>query len=108
MRTPQIAKLFAVLLLTSGFTAGCSTQPEKPSVSPEAVSAINAAKAANKKAQAVGYEWRDTGKLLKKAEELANKGETEEAVKLANKAESQATLAVKQAELEKGMDRSLK
>ncbi len=108
MRTPQIAKLFAVLLLTTGFAAGCSTQPEKPSASPAAMSAINAAKAANKKASAVGYEWRDTGKLLKKAETLAKKGENEDAIKLANKAKSEAMLAVKQYELEKGMDRSLK
>ncbi len=108
MRTPQIAKLFAVLLLTSGFATGCSSQPGKPSASPEAVSAISAAKAANKKAKAVGYEWRDTGKTLKKAEALANKGDSAGAIKLAKKAESEAMLAVKQYELEKSMDRSLK
>ena len=108
MRTSQIAKLFAVLLLTSGFSAGCSTQPEKPAASPEAISAINAAKAANKEAAAVGYEWRDTGKLLKKAEEMASKGDNEGAIKLADKAKSEAQMAVKQYELEKGVDRSLK
>ena len=108
MKKPQIAKLFTILLLTSGLSVGCTSQPEKPSMSPEAASAISGAKAANKKAKAVGYEWRDTGKLLKKAEAAAKSGDNEKAVKLANKAKSEAMMAVKQAELEKGMDRSLK
>lgn len=108
MKKPQVAKLFAILLLTTGVTVGCSAQPEKPSMSPEAASAIKSAHDANKKAKAVGYEWRDTGKLLKKAEEAAKKGDNEAAIKMANKAKSEAMLAVKQHELEQGMDRSLK
>ena len=108
MKKPQIAKILAVLLLTSGLSVGCTAQPEKASMSPDAVQAISGAKAANKKAKAVGYEWRDTGKLLKKAEAAANKGDNEAAIKMANKAESEAVMAVKQYELEKGIDRSLK
>jgi len=108
MNKPQIAKLFAILLLTAGFTVGCNTQPEKPSMSPEAASAIKSAHEANTKAKAVGYEWRDTGKLLKKAEAAAKKGDNEAAIKMANKAKSEAMMAVKQQALEKGMDRSVK
>lgn len=59
-------------------------------------SAIAAAEAANKAAKAVGYEWRDTGKMIKKAKELAKKGKTAEAVKLAKKAEEQGHDAVAQ------------
>jgi hypothetical protein len=109
MKKPQTAKLFAILLLTTGLTIGCGAQQEKkPTMSPEAASAINSAKAENKKAAAVGYEWRDTGKLLKKAEAAAKKGQNDEAIKLANKAKTQASLAIKQHQLEQGIDRSLK
>ena len=108
MKKPQTAKLLAILLLTTGLSVGCSAQPEKPSMSPEAASAIKSAHDANKKAKAVGYEWRDTGKLLKKAEAAAKKGENESAIKMANKAKSEAMMAVKQQQMEKGMDRSIK
>lgn len=110
MKKPQTAKLFAILLLTTGLTIGCgSAQMEKKaSMSPEAASAIKSAHEENKKAKAVGYEWRDTGKMLKKAEAAAKKGDNEEAIKLANKAKTQATLAVKQYELEQTIDRSIK
>ncbi len=108
MKKPQTAKLLAILLLTTGLSVGCSAQPEKPSMSPEAASAIKSAHDANKKAKAVGYEWRDTGKLLKKAEAAAKKGDNESAIKMANKAKSEAMMAVKQQQMEKGMDRSIK
>ncbi len=110
MKKPQTAKLLAILLLTTGLTIGCSSaqQEKKASMSPEATSAIKSAKEENKKAAAVGYEWRDTGKILKKAEAAAKKGDNEEAIKLANKAKTQASLAIKQHQLEQGIDRSIK
>jgi hypothetical protein len=57
-----------------------------------------AADAARKKAASMNYEWRDTGKMLKKAKEAAAKGDYATAEKLANKAQMQGKMAVAQAE----------
>ena len=59
--------------------------------------AIAAAKEARKHASSVGGEWRDTGKMIKKAEELLAQGKTEEAAKLAEEAEAQSMLGYMQA-----------
>ena len=56
-----------------------------------------AAEAARKKAASMNYEWRDTGKILKKAKKAADKGDYETAEKLANKARMQGEMAVAQA-----------
>ena len=58
--------------------------------------AIQAAEKARQAAVAVGYEWRDTGKMIKKARQLAAEGKTAEADKLARKAEEQSKDAVAQ------------
>ncbi len=50
------------------------------------------------KAKAVNYEWRDSRKLLKKAEKLHKEGKTDKAMKLVAKAREQGQLAVLQAE----------
>ena len=62
----------------------------------QATAAIAAATAANKKAIAVGYEWRDTGKFIKNAKAAADKKDYAGAIKLAKKAEEQADDAVRQ------------
>ncbi len=56
-----------------------------------------AAEEARKKAASMHNEWRDTGKMLKKAKEAAGKGDYETAEKLANKAKLQGEMAVAQA-----------
>ncbi len=56
-----------------------------------------AADAARKKAASMDYEWRDTGKMLKKAKEAAGKGDYETAEKLARMAKMQGEMAVAQA-----------
>jgi nucleoid-associated protein YgaU len=96
MRTP--ARLISVAFLSLGLMAGCATTENAPAndASATAQQAIDAAKAANKEAKAVGYEWRDTGKFIKEAEAALASGNTDEATKLANKAKTQAELAVKQ------------
>ncbi|MBT4859956.1 MAG: hypothetical protein HON46_04045 [Gammaproteobacteria bacterium] len=58
--------------------------------------AIAAAESARKAAAAVGYEWRDTGLMIKKAKELAAKGKNEDAIKLAKKAEEEGKDALSQ------------
>ncbi len=57
----------------------------------EANMSIDNAKAAN-------YEWRDSRKMLKKADKLNKEGKTDKAIKLVNTAKNQGKLAVAQAE----------
>lgn len=93
------ARLISVAFLSLGLMAGCATTEEGLSGSP-AEQAIADAKAANKKAKAVGNEWRDTGKFIKKAEKALEAGDEEKALKLANKARKQAEDAVIQEKAE--------
>jgi len=60
------------------------------------------AKASIKKAADANYEWRDSGDMLKKADEAAKKGDYDTAIKLANKAKEQGDLAVAQAKAQAG------
>ena len=96
MRTT--ARLFSVALLSLGLITGCASTDEAAE-DPNAIAAqaIADAKAANADAKAVDYEWRDTGKLIKKAEAKLAEGDTDGAIKLANQAETQANIAVAQA-----------
>jgi nucleoid-associated protein YgaU len=101
MRTP--ARLISVALLSLGLMAGCATTSEEEPVDDGTVAAeqaIAAAKAANKEAAAAGYEWRDTGDMIKKAEEALAAGNADEATKLANQALKEAQDALAQAEAE--------
>jgi len=59
--------------------------------------AIVDAKAARKQAISVGGEWRDTGKMIKKAEQLLKQGKNEEARMMAEAAEAQGMLGYMQA-----------
>lgn len=96
MRT--YARLISVAFLSLGLMAGCATTEEGPGISAE--QAIADAKAANAKAKAVGYEWRDTGKIIKKAEKALADGNDAEAIKQANIAIKQARDAVVQEKAE--------
>ena len=95
MKNLNILKLAGLLVLVISFAVGCAPTPEED-MTAQAEAAIAAAKDANAKAKAEGYEWRDTGKLIKKAEKALKDGKPEEAIKLANKAKRQAELAVAQ------------
>ena len=94
-------KLALLAITTAFFVAACGT-PQKHTEA-EAQQAINAAVAANKKADSVGFEWRDAGKFIKDAQAAAKDGNFDEAVKLANKAKSQGDLAYQQYEAGKKM-----
>lgn len=63
----------------------------------DAEKAIAAAEAARKKAASVGGEWRDTGKMIKKAQAAMKAGELDKAVEIANKAARQGELGYTQA-----------
>lgn len=95
MKKLNILKLAGLMVLVISFAAGCATTTEED-LNAQAEAAIAAAKDANAKAKAEGFEWRDTGKMIKKAEKALKDGKPEEAIKLANKAKRQAELAVAQ------------
>ncbi|MCP4982521.1 MAG: hypothetical protein GY935_18750 [Gammaproteobacteria bacterium] len=64
-------------------------------MSPETV--IAAAKEARKQAKSVGGEWRDTDKMINKAEKLLKEENAKKAIKLAEEAEAQGMLGYMQA-----------
>ncbi len=82
--------------------AACQTAPTKTLA--DANMAIKAAMKANGVAKKMYVEWRDTGKLLKKARKAKGKGDFDKAVKLANKARRQAENAVAQAKAQRNAD----
>ena len=102
----SIKTIFAALL-TLGLLAGCASTggsdtgaQATQNTSEAAKNAINSAKLANAKAKKLGYEWRDTAKIIKAAEAAAAAGDYAEAIRLANKARAQAEDAIKQYTLE--------
>jgi len=83
------------ILLASAISA--TLMISTASVAGDTNAAIEAAKASQKKAAAVGGQWRDTGKLIKKAEAAAKDGKKGKAAKLAATAENQGKLGYEQA-----------
>ena len=118
MKRLSIIKFILTVGMVLGLTVGCADTSKKDEAvdvaaevaadAAKAQKAISVAKAANKKVKAVGFAWRDTDKLIKKAEAEAKKGDSKSAMKLASKAKSEAELAYKQYELEQGIDRTVK
>lgn len=102
MKIMKTLKFTSLIALVFSVAIGCSsTSEEGTSTEQAAKDAIAAAKEANKKAKAVGYEWRDTGKLIEEAEKALSDSKYEDAIKLANKARKQAENAVAQEASEK-------
>jgi hypothetical protein len=62
--------------------------------------AVKEAKISIDNAKAANYEWRDSRKLLEKADKLNKEGKTDEAMKLVAKAKKQGEMAIIQAELQ--------
>jgi hypothetical protein len=94
-KTACAAALLAVL--AAGSTACATSGPSKY----EAETAIDQAVAATKKAGSVDGEWRDTGKIIKKAKAAMEKGDMEKAIKLANTAKFQGETGYAQAVAQK-------
>jgi len=63
--------------------------------------AIKAAKESQAAAKKLGFEWRDMGKMIKKAEALAKEGKSDKAMSIANTIAAQIDAIKKQAELAK-------
>jgi hypothetical protein len=92
-------KLLTITVLSAALTVGCASSGNGGSggaakASPEATAAIMNASDAIKAAKANDWIWRDTEAFLKQAQEAADKGENDTAIKLANKARFQAEAAV--------------
>ncbi len=91
----------AALVLSLGLAGCAGTGPGPEPTADDARAAIAAAKAATAKVKKVLYEWRDTGKMIKKAEAALASGDIAKAIKLAKKAERQSLNAWAQYEREK-------
>jgi len=76
--------------------AACASNGGTTAAADDARQAIAAAEAARAKAASVGYEWRDTHKMIKAAQKAVDAHEYDKAVSLAGKAERQSINAVKQ------------
>lgn len=85
--TISFAAVLALLVSSAAFAADPAVQR-----------AIDEAIGATKKANSVGFEWRDSGKMIKKAQAAAEKGDDATAMKWANMAREQGVLAYKQYE----------
>jgi hypothetical protein len=115
MKVTKFASALGVVTLIAGFTVGCSTtetqsdanmdsKMEAESETSKMASknnqkvqqAIDDAKAVLAKADATGFAWRDTGKMISNAEKALAAGDTAKALKLAAQAKQQSELAIKQ------------
>ncbi len=91
-----VKKNLAVLLLASLLgSVSCASEQSKPDAA-SVDAAITAAEAARKQAASVGGEWRDTGKLIKKAKAAAETGDFAKAIALATQARKQAEAGYQQ------------
>jgi len=101
MKFNHLLKSFFMMMLVLGLVAGCASTPEDEGASQAtAEQAIADAKSTNAQAKKMEAEWRDTGKIIKSAEAALADGDYDKAVKLANQAQRQAELAMKQAKSE--------
>ena len=111
MKIQLPGKLIITAILSLWLVNGCADRQTKQVpmtlASPEATAAITSASAAIKKAKANDWIWRDTENFLKNAQAAADKGDNATAIKLANKAKTQAELAVTQYNYEKAHPRGL-
>ena len=104
MKKTELLKFAAIAVLSTGLIAGCASekQPEptteatQAGPSAAAKNAIYTAKLKLARAQKLGYEWRDTAKIIKEAEKAAAAGDNDKAIALARKASKQSDDAIAQ------------
>ncbi len=104
MKKTELLKFAAIAVLSTGLIAGCASekQPEptteatQAGPSAAAKNAIYTAKLKLARAQKLGYEWRDTAKIIKAAEKAAAAGDNDKAIALAKKASKQSDDAIAQ------------
>ncbi len=109
MKATDLLKITAIAVFTTGIAVGCASggseetmAADEPMVeectgaTPEVKNAIYAAKLKNARARNLGFEWRDTAKIIQEAEKAAEECANVRAKILANKAEDQAAEAIAQ------------
>jgi len=84
-------------ILLPFLVTGCASQAVEPTAPAGAKQALSEAIDTNKKANKLGYEWRDTGKWIKKAKAALKAGKEAEALKLAKKIKAAAEDGIQQA-----------
>ncbi len=90
-------KTILALAATTLLGAGCATQTaSKPADADQAAAAIAAADVSRSQAASVGYEWRDTAKMIDEAKKAVEEKDYDKAVKLARQAERQGKNAAAQ------------
>jgi len=95
--------LTGALLIAGALLTGPAMAEEKaaaavdPAAMTKFLDAYAAADAARKKAGSVGGEWRDTGKILKKAKKAAEAGDLDKAMKAVKTAHFQGDMGYQQA-----------
>jgi len=98
------AKLYAALVLAFTLLSGCASNgSSEGSVEATKANYNSALAEANKSLKAAAqanYVWRDSGKILKKADKAAKNGDFKTAIKLANKAKRQGDMALAQSKTE--------
>ena len=106
MNRRTTARLLFAAVLSLGLLAGCATTGDDTTAAAE--QAIAEAKSLNAEVAALGFEWRDTSKIIKDAEKALADGDADKALALANQAIAQANDAKAQAEAEnqKFLDRT--
>jgi hypothetical protein len=97
MNAIKLIRTAALAIAVGVLPAGALQAAEKQDKATEFAAAVEKADASRKKAASVGGEWRDTGKMIKKAKAAAKKGDYDKALKLANTAYRQGELGYKQA-----------
>lgn len=100
MKASKIIRSVSFALALSGLAAGGALAGSSDSEA-QFKQAIEKAEAAQQKASSVKGEWRDTGKLIKKAKAAAAKGDYASGTQLANTAYRQGELGYQQAMHEK-------
>ncbi len=96
-------KILLISALIAMGLSGCASakQGSGDHASANPQQAIQAAVAATDKVAKVGFEWRDTRKIIAAAQKAAKAGDDQKAVQLANKAREQSEDAWKQYQSQK-------
>ena len=98
------AKIFSGIVLASALLSvsainGAFASPMSSNKADYHV-ALDSASKSLKSAKSAGFEWRDSSKILKKAEKAAKSGDFNLATRLVNKAKRQGDMALAQAKIQ--------